>query len=104
MKEAPLTDLQARVRDVSAFGSLADYYGLCRDFLSLARRTPFTRIVSPSQQSYIFYQYDDAHGYRITRPLNANLFIESPDDFSTAFERFIEFLGDLKKYQGQILR
>jgi hypothetical protein len=32
-----------------------------------------TRIVSPSQQSYIFYQYDEAHGYRITRPLNANL-------------------------------
>ncbi len=59
-----------------------------------------TRIVSPSQQSYIFYQYDEAHGYRITRPLNANLFIESPDDFSTAFERFVEFLGDLKKYQG----
>jgi hypothetical protein len=56
-----------------------------------------TRIVSPSQEHYIFYQYGKAQRNKITRPLNTRLFFESSDKFSDAFERFVEFLGDLKR-------
>ena len=59
-----------------------------------------TRIVSPSHRNYIFYQYDDHHGNRITRPLNSDLFIEASAGFQLAFERFIDFLATVKKYQG----
>jgi len=58
-----------------------------------------TRIVSPSHHNYIFYQYDETYGHKITRPLNVDLFIESASEFGVAFERFIAFLADLKQHQ-----
>ena len=99
MTEATLADLQASVKDRSAFSTLPDYFTLCEAFLRLVQSTRPTRIVSPSHQNYIFYQYDEAYGHRITRPLNVDLFIESVSDFTPAFERFIAFLADLKQYQ-----
>jgi len=99
MTEATLANLQASVQDRSAFGTLSDYFTLCDAFLRLVESTRPTRIVSPSHQNYIFYQYDETYGHRITRPLNVDLFIESASEFGVAFERFIAFLGDLRQHQ-----
>ena len=99
MNEFNLLDLQASVQDKSAFVKLEDYLVLCRAFLYLIERTQPTRIVSPSHPNYIFYQYNGEYGHKITRPLNFDLFIESASNFNSAFERFITFLSDLRRYQ-----
>ncbi len=98
-----LADLQASVQDRLAFNSLADYVTLCSSFLALLERTRPTRIVSPTHPNYIFYQYDETHSHRITRPLNTHLFIENEQSFLAEFERCAGFLDDLKIYQEHIL-
>ena len=55
-----------------------------------------TRIISPTYNNYVFYQYDETYGYKITRPLNTSLFIESETEFNGAFQRFKSFIADLK--------
>jgi len=102
MKEVTLADLQVSVQDKSAFGTMADYFTLCCAFLELVQRIQPTRIVSPSHHNYIFFQYDETHSHRITRPLNVDLFIELDSDFKAAFERFVVFLADLKRYQEAV--
>jgi hypothetical protein len=102
MTAVTLLDLQVTVQDKSAFGTLTDYAKVCDAFLELIERTQPTRIVSPTHNNYIFYQYDDAYGHKITRPLNTALFIESGYDFTIAFERFILFLADVKQYQDAV--
>jgi len=99
MKKVTLGDLQESVQDKSAFKALADYSKICKEFLVFMRKTRPTRIVSPSQSNYIFYQYGEVYGHKITRPLNANLFIESVKDFKNAFEIFMALLADLKEHQ-----
>ena len=103
MNEITLLDLQASVQDKSAFSSLGDYRKLCVSFLDFLEGIKPTRIVSPTYNNYIFYQYDADLGYKITRPLNIDLFLESNEDFKIAFDRFIEFLGILKKHKEGIL-
>jgi len=103
MTEITLADLQASVRDIFAFGELGHYFTLCHAFLTLIEETQPTRIISPTDHNYVFYQYDEAYGHRITRPLNTDLFLESADDFKTAFERFIAFLDDLKRFQEAVI-
>jgi hypothetical protein len=102
MMEITLTDLQASVVDKSAFGELGHYFTLCHAFLTLLEETQPTRIVSPTHHNYVFFQYDETYGHRITRPLNADLFIESTEDFKAAFERFITFLADLKRLEKAV--
>lgn len=97
-----LEDLQVSVQDRSAFGDLADYYTLCHAFLTLVEEIEPTRIVSPRHPNYIFYQYGAKYGHKITRPLNTNLLVESSQEFQTIFERFIDFLKDLKRYQDTL--
>jgi hypothetical protein len=99
MTEVTLTDLQASIRDRSAFGTLSNYHILCETFLAHVQATRPTRIVSPAYPNYIFYQYGEAYSHRITRPLNNNLFIESVVDFKAAFERFVVFLADLRRHK-----
>jgi len=99
MKELTLADLQESVQDRAAFDTLQDYKTIGAAFLAFVERTHPTRIISPSHPNYIFYQYGKQHGYRITRPLNIDLLIPSANDFSAAFERFIAFLGELKRDQ-----
>lgn len=99
MTEITLTDLQASLRDTSAFNNLGDYFTLAYSFLKLVETIQPTRIVSPSNHNYIFYQYDQAYGHKVTRPLNIDLFFEAADDFKAAFERFVTFLPDLKKFK-----
>ncbi|MCA9935722.1 MAG: hypothetical protein H6662_12725 [Ardenticatenaceae bacterium] len=93
-----LLDLQASVQDSTAFGKIEDYQILSYAFLNFLESAQPTRIVSPNDPRYIFYQYSKSYGHKITRPLNSNLFIESTDEFQAMFERFMFVLADLKKY------
>jgi len=104
MSDLTLGDLQESVQDRTAFESLADYCKICRAFLSYVKKTKPTRIISPSQTNYIFYQYGEEHSHKITRPLNMNLFLDAPNSFGSAFDRFIVFIADLKKYKEATAR
>jgi hypothetical protein len=95
-----LGDLQESVRDKSAFKKLDDYLIVGRAVLGLVQQERPTRIVSPSHANYIFYQYDQDYGHKITRPLNTDLFVELAADFEQAFGRFVDFLGSLRKYRA----
>jgi len=99
MKKATLGDLQESLADKSGFKKLADYIKFCSAYLALVEKEQPTRIVSPSHEHYVFYQYGKAHRNKITRPLNTQLFLESSDELSAAFDRFIQFLGDIKKHK-----
>jgi hypothetical protein len=103
MTEVSLADLQVSVKDRSAFGTLDDYRIIGREFLAFVHRTNPTLIVSPSHPNYRFYQYDEAYKHKITRPLNFDLFIESIVDFNYAFERFENFLDDLRGLQEKVV-
>jgi hypothetical protein len=72
-------DMQASVQEHTAFTELQDYYHIASTFLQFLQRTGPTRIVSPnpSARHYIFFQYPADSGFRITRSLNSNLFLES---------------------------
>ena len=97
MKKATLGDLQESLADKSGFKQLADYKKFCSAYLALVETERPTRIVSPSHEHYVFYQYGKVNRNKITRPLNTHLFFESGDELSAAFDRFIQFLDDLKK-------
>ncbi len=99
MTEVTLSDLQESVLDKSAFRTLAEYQHLCAAYLDFIARTQPTRILSPSQPNYIFYQYSTDYGSKITRPLNTALYTESAAEFSQAFDRFTRFLAELKEHQ-----
>jgi hypothetical protein len=98
-----LADLQESVQDRSAFRTLDNYLTIGHAFLAFVEEVRPTRIVSPSQPNYIFYQYSEDYGHKITRPLNGDLLIESADRFKRAFERFVTFLTDLKRYHETVL-
>jgi hypothetical protein len=102
MTRITLADLRASVIDKSAFRELGHYFTLCYAFLTLVEETQPTRIVSPTDHNYVFYQYDQAYGHRITRPLNTKLYLESADSFKVAFERFVNFLEDLHLMQATV--
>jgi hypothetical protein len=104
MSRVTLGDLQESLRDKAGFRQLADYEKFCSAYLALLEREMPTRIVSPSPSNkrYIFYQYGTAQRDKITRPLNTQLFFESNNGLTAAFERFMEFLGDLKKHKQSI--
>lgn len=97
MTATSLGDLQASVLDRSAFTSLEDYLKLCGAFLGYVASNQPTRIVSPSHPNYVFLQYGQAYGHKITRPLNSDLLLEEAAIFRGAFDRFAAFLGDLRK-------
>jgi len=101
MSDITLADLQASVKDCAAFGQLSDYASLSRSYLTLLHSLGPTRIVSPSYPDYIFYQYGQSYGHRITRPLNTRLFIESEVVLAKAFERFGSFLERLRRRQDK---
>ena len=98
-----IENLQNVIRDTSTF-TLSTYFDISKTFLDYIQNTKITRIVSPSPRNnhYIFYQYGNEHSNKITRPLNTRLFIESPEVFKAVFERFVDFLSDLKSYQEKV--
>lgn len=100
MIDRTIANLQAAVGVQEAF-TLSDYFNIGQQFLHFIEERKITRIVSPfsSSRNYIFYQYGEDSGNKITRPLNTNLFIESPQMFKDVFSNFMEFLSDLKAHQ-----
>ncbi len=102
MNEQDLTDLQASIRDTSAFTSLDDYFLVSQAYLRYLEETSLTRIVSPSHHNYIFYQYPEEQGHNITRPLNTNLFLESSEVATQSFERIVDFLPVLRKQRQRV--
>src|SRR4051794_9372944 len=102
MNDAFMHDLLASVQDRTAFTKLADYNTLTYNFLKHLKATSPTRIISPNVSNYVFYQYPKEISFRITRPLNANLYLESPDEFREQFEQTIYFLADLKRQKRGI--
>ena len=101
MRTTTLGDLQESLADKSGFKQLDDYLRFCAAFLALVEMERPTRIISPSpaNEHYVFYQYGKANRNKITRPLNTRLFFESGEELAAAFDRFVEFLGDLKKHK-----
>ena len=93
-----MQDLQASVQDKQAFRALEDYSKLSLYFVKTISSLNPTRIVSPKNAAYIFYQYGENLGHRITRPINTNLFIDSDIELQVAWDRFYAFLADLKKH------
>jgi hypothetical protein len=106
MRKISLGDLQESLADKSGFTQLADYAKFGSAFLALLEAEKPTRIVSPSpaNEHYVFYQYGKANRNKITRPLNTHLYFESRDELSAAFDRFVEFLGDLKKHKQGVAK
>lgn len=102
MTKTSLGDLQESVRDRNAFRHLEDYLTLSQAFLGFLKVSKATRIISPTHQNYIFFQFSKDHANRITRPLNSDLFIESAEDVKTSFEEFGQILNDLKKHQDKV--
>jgi hypothetical protein len=100
---ATIEYLQNEIKNKTTF-NLYDYFDISRAFLEYIQTAKPTRIVSPSPKNnhYVFYQYSDEYNNKITRPLNTNLFVESPSAFKVIFERFISFLSDLKRYQDEV--
>ena len=99
MSKINLNDLQADVQGKLAFTAFVDYISICQTFLQYIKETQPTRIVSPTNHNYIFYQYDQGFNHKITRPLNTDLFIENPAVFTLTLENFFNFLADLQRYQ-----
>jgi len=102
-KEEVIGQLQSTIKNKNTF-KLDDYFNISTAFLDYIQAVKPTRIVSPFPRNrhYIFYQYGSEYNHKITRPLNTNLFFESQEDFKQAFERFVDFLSDLKRYQEKI--
>lgn len=103
MNQASLLDLRASVNDREAFRSLEDYRRLALAYLTTLQTEPPTRIVSPTRSHYLFYQYSEDFGHRITRPLNSRLFYEDAGTFDAAFDRFLSFLADLSALQARVV-
>jgi len=103
MSTPDLYDLQESVKDRSAFNRVEDYYAIGHAFLMLIQEMQPTKIIAPNDHRYIFYQYGELYDHKITRPLNRELFFKSKNVFKLSFERFIQFLGDLKKHQDSII-
>lgn len=99
-----LYDLQELVKESDSFDSLQVYFDATISFLELIADTQPTRIVSPTDNSYIFFQFSGEFQHKITRPLNTHIFCDERNDFSSEFDRFVSFLIDLKKKQSKAAR
>ncbi|MEK7841047.1 MAG: hypothetical protein AAB197_00105, partial [Deltaproteobacteria bacterium] len=87
-----IKQLQQKICNKEGFPDLDSYFAACKSFLEFLARVHPTRIVSPTSPNYIFFQYDKAHGHRITRPLNADLFIEDAQTFERDLQHFRNIL------------
>ncbi|GAB4579400.1 MAG: hypothetical protein Fur0022_21380 [Anaerolineales bacterium] len=104
MTHPSLLDLQTSVIDTNAFEKLDDYFLICQTLLDLFTAENPTRIISPTDHNYVFFQYGGEYAHRITRPINTDLFIESPENFKTAYERFTSFLDDVRNFQDKAIQ
>ena len=89
-----LSPLQDGLLDLDGFTDLGHYRLFGRAFLEFVEAEDPTLIYSPSDERYRFYQYGEAYGREITRPLNFDLWIEDPARFASAFDRVVSVLED----------
>lgn len=96
-----LRDLQAKVISGDEFDSIDKFYDVCRSFLRFLNELHPTRIISPTDHRYVFFQFGEEYGHKITRPLNTNLFIEKDRLFQTEWKTFLDLLSDLRVGKGK---
>lgn len=99
MTSVSLIDLQSSVIDTHAFKKLQDYYLISQALLEFFENSKPTKIISPTDHNYMFYQYDESYGHKISRPINSDLFIKTSQEFRMAFDRFLTLLDDLRRYR-----
>jgi len=92
-----LRELQRTVVLSDGFDTLDAYADVCSEFLHLLSNVQPTRIVSPTDHNYIFFQFGEEFGHRITRPLNTDLYIEDAKAFDAAFKKFRSLLSALRR-------
>lgn len=66
MTQFTLRNLQASIQDKTAFTRLEDYNILCLAYLEYIQEAQPTRIISPNENNYIFFQYSEEYGHKIT--------------------------------------
>ena len=98
-----LQELQRKVVDSDGFDSIEKYFNVCREFLCLLNDLQPTRIISPTAHNYVFFQFSEDYGHKITRPLNVDLYIEESGSFETEFEKFVDLLDELRKSEKRAL-
>jgi len=99
-----LYQLQEVVKDPGAFDSLQKYFNITVSFLELLADKRPTKIISPTNHNYIFFQFGEEFGHKITRPLNTEILCERRKAFSTNFNRLIGLLRDLRRKESKASR
>lgn len=92
-----LEEMRRVVCELGSLRSLGDYYDLTRHYLTYLTKEKPTQIVSPTNPSYRFFQYGEAFGHKITRPLNFGLYEHRARGFKSRFDRFTDLLTALRK-------
>jgi hypothetical protein len=87
--------------DYEDISNLEQYKNICLDFLQIIADEKTTKIISPSNPNYFFYQYTAEYRHTISRPINGDLFIEQKQEFNDAFDRFYAFLPMIRQYEGK---
>lgn len=88
-------DLLIHVTDKERFQSIGDYIGFCQYYLEFIEQGLQARIVSQNENTYQFFQYQEAGGFNITRPINSHL-MYAADTFDQATALFKQVLEQLK--------
>lgn len=102
MKATSLENLQTTVLDKTGFISIDQYAHFFLEFLKFLQKNKLTRVISPSQKNYIFYQFSSKYNNKITRPINSDLFIENIREFKSLFRVFMKALNKMKIKQDKI--
>ena len=95
-----LAPLQEGLVDLDGFTRLGHYRLFGSAFLDYVQSHRPTLIRSPSDSRYRFYQYGEPYRHAITRPLNADLWIEQPSAFEAAFDRMLDALAETDRQRG----
>ena len=85
-----LSPLRDGLTDLAGFTDLDHYRLFGAAFLEYVDAEQPTLIRAPNDLRYRFYQFGEAYGHAITRPLNADLWLATPDDFRDAFDRMLD--------------
>ena len=88
-----LEPLREGLTDLAGFTDLDQYRLFGSSFLEYVEAERPTLIRAPNDLRYRFYQFGKLYRRTITRPLNFDLWIESPADFRNAFDRMLDALN-----------
>ena len=81
------------------FTTLSDFLNFSQGYQAMLEGDSLqARIVARNESNYQFFQYRESVDFAITRPINANLFLEGLD-FSKGVKEFPKILKELKNSQ-----